>query len=188
MSPPKKLDVFADSPVALSGFQGQVKKPEISGFGPLCRSHLKSLRLTGYETCRWPDGSNSLGLDCLRLWKKGNVISLNSSRRNQLWQKLRFLYFHPKNISQIFLADSPVALSGFRGQVKKPDCSGLEPLRRSHLKSLRLTGYETCRWPDGGSSTKSKISDLPPNHPARYRHPSRGWGRLLLGLFLLLLG
>ena len=59
MSPPKKLDVFADSPVALSGFQGQVKKPEISGFGPLCRSHLKSLRLTGYETCRWPDRGSS---------------------------------------------------------------------------------------------------------------------------------
>ena len=57
--------------VALSGFRGQVKKPDCSGLEPLRRSHLKSLRLAGYETCRWPDGSNSLGLDCWRLWKKG---------------------------------------------------------------------------------------------------------------------
>ena len=40
--PPKKLDVFADSPVALSGFRGQVKKPDCSGLD-LCVVAISSL-------------------------------------------------------------------------------------------------------------------------------------------------
>ena len=145
---PSKLDIFADSPFPLSGFRGQVKKPEISGLEPLRRSHLKSLRLTGYETCRWPDGSNSLGLDCLRLWKKGNAISLNSSRRNQRF--LTYLFPFSNFWGQVKKVPRTVALSGFRGQVKKPDCSGLDLCVVAisslyALQAMRLVGGLTAQ-------------------------------------------